>query len=138
MVYDREKARQAYLVDRDEQIAYVNNLIQTNEMMDEDGYPTDACLEAISKWHFTDSKGWFNFIREYWHLASWGWTEGEADHEYKENVKVYRYGISTAGWSGNESIIRAMESNTTMWHLNWFQSNRGGHYIFEEYHVQDE
>ena len=138
MVYDREKARQKYLIDRDESIAYVKNLIDNNDMMDDEGYPTEACLEAISKWHFSDEKGWFNFIRGHWHMASWGWGEGEEDHDYKEGEKVYRYHVSTAGWSGNESIIKAMQANEMMWHLNWVQSRRGGHYIFEEYHVKDE
>ena len=40
--------------------------------------------------------------------------------------------ISTAGWSGNESIIYAMQNNKSMlWNLTWVQSRRGGHHIFE-------
>ena len=48
---------------------------------------------------------------------------------------LHLFRISTGGWSGNESIIRAMERNGMMWHLNWVQSRRGGHYIFEIYNV---
>jgi hypothetical protein len=44
---------------------------------------------------------------------------------------VQRFDISTAGWSGNESLIRAMEKNSFMWATTWVQSRRGGHYIFE-------
>jgi len=48
------------------------------------------------------------------------------------------YNISTGGWSGNESIIHEMQENSMMWHLNWVQSCRGGHYIFELREFKDE
>lgn len=101
------------------------------DLLDEDGYPTEYALDLIEKWHFTDDKGWFEFIKELWHLRSWGWSEGEEPPGWNNNEKIYQYDISTAGWSGNESIIRAMERNTMLWHLTWVQSRRGGHYIFQ-------
>jgi hypothetical protein len=110
--------------------AHIAQLMQ-EELIDEDGYPTESALTIVRIWHWSDSKGWFEFIKSIWHLASWGWHEGEADHDYRKDEKVYRYNISTAGWSGNEAIIREMEQNSMMWHLNWVQSRRGGHYIFE-------
>mgnify|MGYP006270820199 FL=1 len=138
MRYDKQAARDAYIKQRDETRQYVEQLIAHADLLDDDGYPTEACLEAISKWHFSDEKGWFDFIRQHWHLASWGWSEGEEDHEYREGEKVYRYHLSTGGWSGNEGIIKAMQANEMMWMLNWFQSRRGGHYIFEQYTVRDD
>jgi len=108
------------------------------EHLDEDGYPTEAALEIVRIWHWSDSPGWFEFIKSIWYLSSWGWNGKEADHEYKKDEKVYVYNISTAGWSGNESIIREMQENTMMWHLNWVQSRRGGHYIFELKEFKDE
>ncbi len=111
---------------------------QDYDFLDEDGYPTEDALDLIEKWHFSDAKGWFKFIHSIWHFASWGWGEREEPHEYKENEKVYRYHISTGGWSGNESIIHAMQKNEMMWHLNWVQSRRGGHYIFELKEFDDE
>ena len=101
------------------------------ELTDEDGYPTDAALEAIEKWHWADSKGWFEFIKSVWHYPSWGWKENDEELEFREGVVVTRFYLSTGGWSGNESIIRSMQSNEMMWHMNWVQSRRGGHYIFE-------
>ena len=101
------------------------------EMLDDDGYPTEVALELIEKWHYTDSKGWLEFIKSIWWAADWGWTEGEEPHEWREGSKCYRYHISTGGWSGNESIIRAMQKNDFHWYLIWVQSRRGGHYIFE-------
>ena len=114
------------------------HLIETNKMMDEDGYPSDAALDIIQLWHWSDPKGWFKFIESIWHLKSWGWTEGKKPDDWEQGKLVYRYDISTAGWSGNESIIRAMEKNDMMWHFNWVQSRRGGHYIFELRDFEDE
>jgi len=112
--------------------ALVEKLMQ-EALMDEDGYPTEAALQIVENWHWADVKGWFDFIKSIWHLESWGWHEGEADHEYRNNVKVYRYNLSTAGWSGNESIIQAMKKcdNGMMWYMYWVSSRRGGHYVFE-------
>lgn len=105
----------------------VFDLIEHNEMLDDEGYPTDAALDVIRLWPFTDAKGWFRFIESIWHLADWGWKERNNE-----------YHISTAGWSGNESIIGAMQENHVMWTLNWIQSRRGGHYIFEVRQVPEE
>ena len=106
-----------------------------SEYLDEEGYPTEEALDKIEKWHYNDPRGWFKFIENIWHLRSWGWSEGYfKDHEYDPADK-YQYHISTAGWSGNESIIRAMQENNILWYYAWVQSRRGGHYIFE---VRDE
>ena len=99
--------------------------------LDEDGYPTEAALEIVRIWHWSDAQGWFEFIKSIWYMSSWGWSESDAEHEYIKDSKVHVYNISTAGWSGNESIIREMQNSNMMWHLNWVQSRRGGHYIFE-------
>lgn len=101
-----------------------------SEYLDEDGYPTDEALDKIAKWDYNDSDGWFAFIKELWYLKSWGWSEVEdIDEIFVTQVK--RLHISTAGWSGNEDIIRAMQENQMLWFHHWFSSQRGGHYIFE-------
>jgi hypothetical protein len=108
------------------------DLIEHNEMLDDDGYPTDAALDVIRLWHWDNAKGWFKFIEGLWHFHSWGWREDDEAHEYLKDEIVRRYYVSTCGWSGNESIIRAMQENKSMmWTLTWVQSRRGGHYIFE-------
>ena len=108
----------------------VAQLLDAGDFLDDDGYPTDDALTIIEKWDFYDDKGWFDFINSIWYLKSWGWDEGVAPHDY-EDKQVYRYSISTAGWSGNESIIHAMQNNAMLWGTTWVQSRRGGHYIFE-------
>jgi hypothetical protein len=35
------------------------DLIEHNEMLDDDGYPTEVALDVIELWHWTDAKGWF-------------------------------------------------------------------------------
>lgn len=107
----------------------VDALLENGDFLDDDGYPTDDALTIIQNWHWDDIAGWFKFIENIWHLRSWGWSEGNTLDEYGKDV--YRYTISTAGWSGNESIIYSMQENGMLWHLTWVQSRRGGHYIFE-------
>lgn len=105
--------------------------LMKKDMLDDDGYPTEDALEIIKIWSFKDAKGWFDFIKSIWAYTDWGWDEKYENSDIFPDKEVYKYYISTAGWSGNESIIRAMEENNMMWVLNWVQSRRGGHYIFE-------
>lgn len=113
----------------------IADLIKHNEMLDDDGYPTDAALEVIQLWHWDDIKGWFDFIESVWSAGYGRWIESEnsydkfTDEVLKNNL---RYQLSTGGWSGNEDIIDAMHKNKSMlWTLTWVQSRRGGHYIFD-------
>lgn len=105
-------------------------------MPDKDGYPTEEELNQIRDWSIEDFSGMMRFIKELWAYTDWGWHESnEADWLRKERVnRVYR--ISTAGWSGNEDIISAMQENTMVWFLNWWQSRRGGHYVFIPYYLE--
>lgn len=119
-----------YIDDQQEQIKKEMDRLMQLDHLDEDGYPTEDALDLITIWHWEDARGWFEFIKSIWAYRDWGWKEQEVIDEIS-NEKAWCYYISTAGWSGNESIIRAMEKNTWMWGLNWVQSRRGGHYIFQ-------
>ena len=129
--FDFETARREHELKCAAEKQVIDTLLAKGEFLDEDGYPTQDALTIIELWPFEDRKGWFLFIKPLWYLKSFGWAEGEVNHDYIEGKKVYLYEISTAGWSGNEAIIRSMEKNDFLWHLVWVQSRRGGHYQFE-------
>jgi hypothetical protein len=111
--------------------------------LDEDGYPTEKVLEYIKRWHWSDARAMFDYIKDIWAYADFGYWREEfvsRDDYNKMEFKEprLRYYISTAGWSGNEAIIRAMKENSMLWALNWVQSRRGGHYIFELKEFEDQ
>ena len=131
-----EKIQKSIDVQLAENLKRKNELLDKGNFLDEDGYPTEDALEIIELWHWDDARGWFKFIESLWAYHDWAWKEIDEPHEWKDLKQykdriVHRYYISTAGWSGNESIIYAMQKADFMWHLNWVQSRRGGHYIFE-------
>ena len=89
--------------------------------MDANGYPEDAELEQIRKWDPMDFKGCMEFMRERWMHPSYFMGE-QPDGTWK---------IATAGWSGNESMIYALEENPCFFALHWESSHRGGLYVFD-------
>ena len=100
-------------------------------MPDRDGYPTEEELTRIREWSMDDPRGWLAFIKTCWYAPDWGWHE---EHELDETLSprwATSYHISTAGWSGNEEIIRAMRENPNLlWDQTWESVRRGGHYVF--------
>lgn len=92
-------------------------------------YPTDEDLGLISNWTIKDITGWFDYIQSLWALTKWKIEEATDDITERP---VTRYTITTGGWSGNEELIGAMQRNWLMWSVTWVQSNRGGHYIFQD------
>ena len=131
---DIEALRERVRIEIQENKILVASLMEKGDYLDDDGYPTEDALTIIELWHWDDIPGWFKFIENIWHLRGWGWSEGlfPKDNDFDISDKQrYEYHISTAGWSGNEDIIRAMQENDMLWHLTWVQSRRGGHYIFE-------
>lgn len=96
-----------------------------SKWLDEDGYPTEEALDTIKNWNYQDVPGLIDFIR-----SLWKWPE------YIEITEDKKLEISTCGWSGNESIIYALESNSIFWHMYWESSDRGGHYVFDLWNVR--
>jgi hypothetical protein len=95
------------------------------EILDEDGYPTEAFLESIVGWRHENG---FDALLQHavkGHIYPKYWEREATDR--KETV----WNISTGGWSGNEAIIEALQQNIIFWAMCWYQSRRGGHHIFK-------
>lgn len=107
-------------------------LIQFNnsilDVLDEDGYPTEHALKIVEHWPYEMPHAFFEWLKPVWAFST---------HEGFYNRDGLTYYISTAGWSGNEAIIEAMKKNSMFWDLNWYSSQRGGHYVFRLYNEQD-
>lgn len=93
----------------------------------DDGYPTEEFLERIRTWEVkrrADCKALLEFIR----AGGWYYPEFFSPADWsRKGVWM----VSTGGWSGNESVIDAMEDNHMFWLLSWASSRRGGHYMFD-------
>ena len=109
--------------------------------MDKDGYPTPEELDSITWWRSgygptgnPSFRDLMEYIEERWKWADagyWTWTKGADPASSDSTKKSIAFRISTGGWSGNEDIIQAMESNIVFWATCWVSSRRGGHYEFE-------
>jgi hypothetical protein len=106
----------------------VVELLKGGELLDSDGYPTESAISIIKNWPLDDPAGWFKFIEELWGTVTWG--RGIEPDPWNKNKTMDLIYVSTGGWSGNETLIRAMQDNF-LWQLTWVQSRRGGHHIFE-------
>jgi hypothetical protein len=93
-----------------------------DDLLDEDGYPTEYTLNKIRTWSPAD--GWnelMEFIKPMWTYMF--------ETEYMSGGKT-EYTLATGGWSGNEDIVSALHRNYMFWGLCWNESLRGGQYVF--------
>ena len=89
-------------------------------------YPTEKELLRIKTAEVTRDNFYefMDSIKDYWSAyGSW---------EHRGNF----YRLATGGWSENENIISALESNSMFWICFWVLSKVGGLYIFG-YHNAD-
>jgi len=101
-----------------------------SDLLDNEGYPTGKALDAIAKWSPPSTyKDLMAFVMQLWTYDDY-WKQSITTDAFTGN-EVMSYYISTGGWSGNESIIAALQDNILFWALCWTQSRRGGHYIFD-------
>jgi hypothetical protein len=98
------------------------------------GYPSERQLKTIRNWPIKDPQDIrelhkiMEYIKPIWEFGNFGYWNRIGDVYY----------ISTAGWSGNESIIEALEENIIFWMLYFYQMQRGGHYIFCKDFVEED
>lgn len=110
-------------------------IILTEEIdyLDEDGYPTDEALDKIKNWEikdFSELEKIFDFVGDLWSYPEY-WRVKTSLTNWETGQGLKQYTISTGGWSGNESLIGAMQDNPILWGMTWISSRRGGHYEFE-------
>lgn len=107
------------------------------DYLDEDGYPTEAALERIKNWDYmgTDIKELFDFVKSLWCWGDTAFVMGsDVPKEYalrscENNDGATWVRAATGGWSGNESLVRAIE-NSPIGMVTWRQSSWGGLHIF--------
>jgi hypothetical protein len=90
-------------------------------------YPSEEALAAIAQWPHNCFLDLMDAVKDIWAYADWGWR---VEHHVTRDV----FYLSTAGWSGNESIISALQDNRMFWAMCWQESRRGGHYVFHVRH----
>ena len=91
--------------------------------LDEDGYPTDETCESISTHKYDGSTSFLEDVLSLWYYPKYWEVIIDINGDS-------HYSVSTGGWSGNESLIHALQSNQIFWLICWRQSTRGGHYHF--------
>jgi len=86
-----------------------------------DEYPTEEELNKIREWDIVNGNvnELIEFIENIW------WSPDFGFKRKGENLELH-----TAGWSGNEDIIEALQDNDMFWMMYWMKSVRGGHYYF--------
>lgn len=88
------------------------------DLFDEDGYPTDEALASLVHAART-TNATLEFVGELWNDTFGTFSQCE---DADGNTAVT---FITGGWSGNESVLDALED--TMFHnLFWQSSHRGG------------
>jgi len=108
---------------------------QEQPTFDADGYPTDETLEIIKKWPMKSglhANALLDFV-----AAAWHWPDFGVSHELKpaEAEVVHaepgdRYlRLATGGWSGNESLIAALDHSMGAFGT-WRLSSAGGLHIY--------
>lgn len=96
------------------------------DLLDDDGYPTEEALNAITQWDITNNEEVF----ELWEFCRLLWSYPDRWDCYREEDDDYGewFAFSTGGWSCNESVVVALEENIMYNAILWRSSSKGGHY----------
>jgi hypothetical protein len=103
--------------------------------MSYDCYPSEEELKRIETWEFqsqADIDALWAFVRKLWWMDCFGpavRNEGR-QFPYAANIDDADWYVCTLGWSGNESLIDALQHNIVFWSLCWRASVHGGGYWF--------
>ena len=100
------------------------------ELLDDNGYPTEEFLSMIKEWtdeSETSLEDLLDMIEECWCHRSLAFKRRQP----RKGIQTIE--MHTAGWSGNEDIINAIQSNLWLTHfrLRYVKWIVGGHYWFK-------
>ena len=97
-----------------------------DHFLDDEQYPSDEFIDAIAHCKPEDYNFMLEKIEQHWRFANYFTKK-------KDEEGVIRIEMITGGWSGNESIIKALRKNSAWWACFWELSTRGGRHCFEIY-----
>jgi hypothetical protein len=100
-------------------------------LLADDGYPSEAELEKIKNWpppekDLFELDALMQYVHERWKYPTF-WEEDQVEEFGRPHR---RYTFSTGGWSGNESLVTAMEENPVLSMIAPWSWQRGGHYEY--------
>lgn len=98
-------------------------------------YPTEETLKAITEWPYLDPFGLAQYVIDAWHWDNMATLKPIINEHGKGSISELR--LATGGWSGNESILGALEDNTMFYTLYWEMSKRGGLVIYHLYKLPE-
>lgn len=87
-------------------------------------YPSEAELRRVAQWPIysaRDIRNLLGYVQRRWKYSSYFDPIPLGEQEFN---------VSTAGWSGNEDLMDALEENTIFWATCWVSARRGGHFVF--------
>ena len=93
-------------------------------MISEDGYPTPETLYKIISFNPYNAN-----LDEFIKYLMDNWVNGYPA-EFDKETRILK--LSTGGWSGCESVIKALQDNEVFWMLFWYSTTCGGHYEFRD------
>jgi hypothetical protein len=96
--------------------------------MDNEGYPEDTELELIEKWDWNDTFGLIDYVKE-----RWTYNDAVKEKWVKNDYGnlVMKLELHTVGWSGNESLVNALNRNLMFNLLHHKKWEAGGHWYYE-------
>lgn len=89
----------------------------------DDDYPSGEKLAAIDNWQATLGE-LLEYVRKLW--SPHGLVQVSVNAESRMTI----YSFVTGGWSGNESLIYALNNNTMANILAWESTHRGGLHVY--------
>ncbi|MCC6516908.1 MAG: hypothetical protein IT275_11200 [Chitinophagales bacterium] len=93
-------------------------------------YHTETELKEIQKWNIKDAHNLIKRLKKIWRYKCCFVERWKLDHIYKDRP-ILNLELHTAGYSGNEDIIKALQKHKLFWLMWWSKTERGGHYYFE-------